>query len=535
MGVEIGKTRISLSSRSLDQLGARAIVRFFADLDTLARAEPELPLGPKRTGPSWPGDAVVRPMRAQPGCFRVDFCLEWRNEAPASPTERESVIVRALHQAGINVVAEARRWACPTLGIPLPPAAAAPKQDRLRFRALCDGLVSGLKQPGPGVVDIWIVTGAGDGPRKQPFAEELLAAMGRRPTRTVHAVPADAAPALSEAPTTQPDRPAPVVLPPPPIQLSCDGTFVDAPIAQRFLHVAHDEAITTRMPYPIAATWHVLTRRVDPVARLQALLHAGEVTLRTLGAFLLTDWLRGAPDPQTTAAVSKLRRPALGDWSKAIEALGRALVARSTPSFFSELGEWLGARADDDAHRLTRALVELRNATQHGRIGMGRGAVEQAAAEAEMLLRRLLDSLRWLERYRIVVPNDMALIRRRTFSGHLVIYRGRERYPRFRAATWCGDLIMGGCYLLAPDRTRALGLAPFFAIHPDAGSGDDTLLLLEALPDLKKAQLRQPAGKTDCALPLSFDAPNTNASNGFWTGGQGERLVTVELLDEASW
>ena len=416
--------------------------------------------------------------------------------------------------------------------MPLFPAAASDAHDLARMAAFTEALVGALRAGRGPLEAIWLTVPADEPSSRRRLAASLLKAAGRPTTEALEelssAAPADESdppdpPAAREplahgrtAPDTGPPAAstAPTRRPPPEPTPARGGpdrdpTHADRPADPRFLALAHDEAITTSYPLPIAAAWHTAIRRLEPEARAQSLYAAAEVSLRTVTAILLADYLRGRRVAAADQAITELHEPTQGHWSKAVAALTAAILTRATPApFFPELAPWARSVADDESARgLARRLVELRNASSHGRRGFGPGAAERAADEAEAALRRYLATLRWLGAYFPFVVVEQRWTREQRFSGHWHIYRGRDALPRPTRVAWRAHLAGGGCYLLSPRRDEALDLAPFLGTqrHPD--SGEDVLMLAEALPGRRSVSLREPGGLARATIVFGVEGP----------------------------
>jgi len=294
---------------------------------------------------------------------------------------------------------------------------------------------------------------------------------------------------------------------------------------------ATDDDLVSQLPHPLAYPWHLAVRRLNPEERLQSLLHAGETIVRAVCGVLLADYLRGPPDDAVVISVKRLTKGTFGDWSKAVDCLAEAVVSRAEPApFLTGLPHWLANR-DPAPWELAKAMVEQRNAMQHGRRALGRAAAQEAADTIEDLLRRYLRTLAWLADYDLVHVVDQALRPGPVFRGHWEFYRGREILPRPTAVSWRGDLLQDHVYLADLRGGRALDVYPFVHVAPDPTLGDDVLVCLERFAARGRAILCRPGAKLTSKVKLTQPVDDPVAANRpFWAGEQ-PRLVPITVFD----
>ncbi len=518
MGLEIGATTIRMTSRGPDAVGAVAVVRFFANLDELVerfqapRAGEEAGCAPgAKEIPQCPGDAVVRTRRTRAGSFWVDYCLEWRGGAGAPDAAREMAIREALRRAGSSMVQEARKWSASSVAVPLFEPAARPEDDRRRFEAFCEGAVSALRIPGPAVERLYVCVGE-DRRRARAFAEALKEACSAPGlAREVRPRPA------------KPPRPSEAAVP----SSEPRGEVEDIGSANARSPAGADAWLTQHLPFPLAYPWHTVLRSVGPEQRIQRLKPALEAVFRTMTSFLLADYLAGPCDARALALVKALRKPTLGDLSKAVDGLAELLAARTAPSpFFAELGAWLNPSVGPSPRQLAVSLVGLRNAVAHGRLGGSAAATRSAAEQLEHHLREYLNTLRWLARYELLEVPTVEVLEDEILCGHWTVFRGKEREPWPHLERWRGLLPSKTCVLLDRPSGRALNLAPLVAVDH---AGTEMVAVLEAIPNPNKVVLR--AFGADASFERALvENGGPDAKKRFWSEANARRHAWVELV-----
>ena len=128
--------------------------------------------------------------------------------------------------------------------------------------------------------------------------------------------------------------------------------------------------VTESFPHPVAAAWHRALSRTSDSERLKHGLATFEVLLRTLGAALLLDYLRGVRTPAVDALLKQLDKPSLGHWVGLIRETARALNDRASEEvFFGPAGAWYfttRGKPTEIANRID-ALVTISNQDVHER------------------------------------------------------------------------------------------------------------------------------------------------------------------------
>ena len=162
--------------------------------------------------------------------------------------------------------------------------------------------------------------------------------------------------------------------------------------------------VSESFPYPVAAAWHRALSRTSDSERLKHGLATFEVLLRTLGAALLLDYLRGVRTPAVDALLKQLDKPSLGHWVGLIRETARALNDRASEEvFFGPAGAWYfttRGKPTEIANRID-ALVTLRNQDVHETPTSAGPALAARADQVFSELRAIFESLSWLRGYRL--------------------------------------------------------------------------------------------------------------------------------------
>lgn len=275
-----------------------------------------------------------------------------------------------------------------------------------------------------------------------------------------------------------------------------------------------DRFVESQMPQPIAAAWRAAGRAEGPEAVFRSLHECGHVVLRVLLGIAISDYARGAtaiadarravhmqlvggpdrtssrlgerewfkleaPDEEATrllAGFRSLRMDSVGIYRDLLRDLARYLGRRTTPApFVPELAAWL-FRADGsptEHHAALDALVVARNDDVHLRDGA------RATADAMLdRMRAVLDSLRWLARYRLLRIVKSRGARGGERNGKLQVFSGHEEDPQPIHAAWKGDLVDGAMYLVDPNVENALEVSPFLEWRAGEAEGEPERLFV---------------------------------------------------------
>ncbi|MFT4704658.1 MAG: serine/threonine protein kinase [Bradymonadia bacterium] len=249
---------------------------------------------------------------------------------------------------------------------------------------------------------------------------------------------------------------------------------------------AQDRVIRLRFPRPIALAWARAVTVDEPTTRMRRLAAVTETTARLLAAIAIADILgHETLPPVLRKSEGQLRRPPDGVWhafayQAALEAERAATEAGVTP-FVPELADWWREAVEGTSReRALNEAIRLRNVFAHG--ASPDGPVSESRCEKlESLLRETMNSLAWLEGYRIARVESARPDTNGLFSGAVSLYVGSDDVPWSSTASWGGWLPEGALYLLSPDGARALPLAPWLAVAPPRADAPEQLLLWKML------------------------------------------------------
>jgi len=102
-----------------------------------------------------------------------------------------------------------------------------------------------------------------------------------------------------------------------------------------------EDTIRYTLPYPIAKAWHRAAVSTNDKDRIDRLIECNEILLRTLGALLLPDYLRGEPSPKLEKQIRRLDRPGDGTWLGLVRSLIKYVGVRTDPPpFIGEIYSW---------------------------------------------------------------------------------------------------------------------------------------------------------------------------------------------------
>ncbi|HYO13755.1 MAG TPA: protein kinase [Thermoanaerobaculia bacterium] len=259
-----------------------------------------------------------------------------------------------------------------------------------------------------------------------------------------------------------------------------------------------DQTVRRRFPYPIAAAWHRVTLATTDADRINGLIACNEILLRTLAAFLLPDYLRGAPSPAVEAAIRKLERPTDGMWIELIRETLRHLGQRPEPQcFLSEAPRWFfGANGGQgEGARQLNTVVELRNRITHkSRSAVSPTQTRQQLKELHQAVWAVLLGLGWLASYRPFRVRSQEPARRRGstgkveafFTGKLQFFAGAEEQSELQGAEWDAFLLTESVYLGNTDASGVLELTPFLQVLPHPQTNQEHLYLFRSSPGLKR-------------------------------------------------
>jgi serine/threonine-protein kinase len=259
-----------------------------------------------------------------------------------------------------------------------------------------------------------------------------------------------------------------------------------------------EQTVRWRFPYPIAAAWRRVTLATSDTERIHCLIACNEVLLRTLAAFLLPDYLRGAKSSAVEAAIRKLDRPTDGVWLELVREILRYLGRRAEPvCFLPEAPRWFfaGNGTPGDGARQLNTLVELRNRITHkDRPAVSPTQTRQQLKDMHQAVQAVLFGMGWLELYRAFRVRSQEPTRRRGSTGKterfctgkLQFFAGVEEQSEPLGAEWDATLVPGSVYLSNADASGVLELTPFLQVLPHPKTDQEHLYLFRSCPGLKK-------------------------------------------------
>ncbi|MCB9679635.1 MAG: protein kinase [Alphaproteobacteria bacterium] len=264
---------------------------------------------------------------------------------------------------------------------------------------------------------------------------------------------------------------------------------------------ASDASLRRELPYPVAAAWHHVALSVSEAERLQRAIACLDSIPRLLVALLLPDYLRGAPVPAVESRLDALKRPSLGHWVGLARELARAVGSRETPApFVPDATTWLfGPDGRPSAPAATLdLLVARRNTLAHGPTLASQHQIASQADSFVAELRKVLESLKWLGRYRLFRVLDQRPTRRRTAigsvqQGRVQLFAGQEELTEPVEAEWDALLIPDALYLLGPDETGFLEVSPLIRVAPHPTTHTEHLFLAAEVHDLQRVVLEHGA------------------------------------------
>lgn len=247
-----------------------------------------------------------------------------------------------------------------------------------------------------------------------------------------------------------------------------------------------DIAVLSHLPHPIARAWsRVLGCSAGPT-RVTRSLATLEVTLQTVCALVIPDYLSGPPATAVERALQSLSRPSLGHWAQLVRALHKALRERDD-AFYAEALDWY---VDDKGRpnataKLIDELISMRNRLVHE---PGKHQLDGPAGDIDMQLvrdlRRVLVSLGPFSRYRPFFVQEARPRRDGSYAGHVRFLVGADDVFEPVSASWSARLLPGATFVSAPDGTQFLEVSPFFSLLSE---GDDNqVFVIQSAPKLER-------------------------------------------------
>lgn len=269
-----------------------------------------------------------------------------------------------------------------------------------------------------------------------------------------------------------------------------------------------ERRIEEQYPHPIASGWMRVGRAGDDFARIKMLESCVNVAARTVLAVCVADYLSGAANDKTDAALrAGLENPADGTLFALLCELEEALRDRTEPPAFApESTRWLRTErgTPTEAHRALAAFAPLRNDDAHYRT-LTDASRRTLAGTMRSLALQFLAGLDWLTGYRMFRV-ERAKFSRGLFKGKLQFFSGAVELGAPVTTDWAGQLSEDAVFLTNRMGDLALDLTPFVAVAP-ARTGHDGLFVFSGAKKLGPATLRRDDG--DESIERHFEAETT--------------------------
>ncbi|MCJ7737661.1 MAG: hypothetical protein MUQ10_10170, partial [Anaerolineae bacterium] len=256
-------------------------------------------------------------------------------------------------------------------------------------------------------------------------------------------------------------------------------------------------SVCDEYPFPISHAYGYLESRAGPRDRYQALLSCFEVTLKTISAIALANFVS---DIQTTPdfgdshlyreLLEILPRPlSLGHWHEILWRTLRPYAARRDRlvvpelfDFYYRVTEVGNVRSQKQHVQIIQRFVAERNEEAHHRNRSQTGVFQRQAvlAELEASLATLLEGLRFLSGYRVVFVEHAE--HHQGQWHYLANYACGSAYP-FRQDTWQTPLSVNAqrCLLVADVGGRVLELDPFVIVTAEGKLQQPDLFFFDGL------------------------------------------------------
>lgn len=277
-----------------------------------------------------------------------------------------------------------------------------------------------------------------------------------------------------------------------------------------------DLHVVRTLPYPIARAWRRLAHSGNDAERVRYLVDALEVVLRTMVALTLPDYLRGDKVEAVESAMGSLTKPQRGHYLSLLRELLRALKRRRDPGvFMPEAVAWFWGEGPKetmgDGPRLLEEALERRNQFEHREASpAGPQEWREARDEIEKPLRTLMQTLHWLDGYRLLRVNKQTRIRglgpkRDRYKAEVAFFVGFDAHnPALETVEWGVSLPEEPrqlVFVVNPPGTAFLEVSPFLMYSAGEIAG-------ERSPGSKKAAKRSVVRSEETCLLLKAVEPD---------------------------
>ena len=243
---------------------------------------------------------------------------------------------------------------------------------------------------------------------------------------------------------------------------------------------ALSQLIRERYPFPVSHAYTYLESRADPNDRHQALLACFEVTLKSIAALALANFMRDIQNDTKIGTVhlfqelvDTLSRPlSLGHWQELLRLTLRpyanrreALVVPELFDFYYRVTDHGNVKAQSENVRAIQRLIQERNEEAHHRNRSQTSSLQQRSQLTD--LRRTLNTL--LNQLDFLADYPWLYVEHAEYKEDCWHYRANfaqgANYP-FPQRTWKTDLSVNSrrCLVVNEAESRVLELDPFVII-----------------------------------------------------------------------
>ena len=251
---------------------------------------------------------------------------------------------------------------------------------------------------------------------------------------------------------------------------------------QRMDDVALNRTIERTWPRPLALAWGRMRASADPYEQRMRQVAFAEILFRVLLTYGVADYLTGSRSnrkgKRRTNPEHLLKELSKRPGDSLLKDSGVQLVLsaaeREDGTFFPDMAQWLDEVGSEDKTRNEQLgwLVSMRNEAAHGPRSPSAAVEAQRAAEYYELLREVVESMGWIQRYRVVHVDEATAAGDGVFAGRLDDLTGDSSVPAVIPGRWRGWLNTGSVYVMNPDGSAALLVSPLWNVDRHETSGE---------------------------------------------------------------
>ncbi len=169
------------------------------------------------------------------------------------------------------------------------------------------------------------------------------------------------------------------------------------------------EYIKTRFPQPVAVAWAGYDRAGDDLHSIKQLNRIMEILAQALNAFMLAEYLSGAPDDAVQGRLKEIQQatspPMIGSRWTLTAKLIKATRDRAGVGFYSEASTfWFGDKPNGKSRhqKACRKYTTLRGEIEHELPNLGERLLREHHTQLRTWFFELLEGLTWLTHYRLI-------------------------------------------------------------------------------------------------------------------------------------